>query len=248
MTGPRCGWVRCDAGLNARRGLGRRMANSSPVREPVLGCLQTRGPRDGKPPYPPCGPVGRLNCWETTLAPGGGRRLLAATPCRAPAERGPAPLKGGDPVMEAADSARPRRPRIQPGSTEMRLATPCLGSPYAPARGYARARTLDDVTVVELHGEIDIATVHLVASVLDAATAAKHPRVLVDFAAVTFIDCSGLGQIARAWSRARNRSGRLALACTSVRTLRVLRAAGLIPAIPVMMPEAAPLRPGCCAS
>jgi anti-anti-sigma factor len=151
-------------------------------------------------------------------------------------------------VIEPGDSARPRLHLVQNDPTNMQLAPALQAAPLHPAHGDARARTTADRTTVTFHGEIDIATVHLVASLLEAATAATHPHVLVDLTDVTFIDCSGLGQIARACRRARDRGGCLTLVCTSVRTLQVLRAAGLIPAIPVMMPEAIPLRPACCPS
>ncbi|QMU77203.1 STAS domain-containing protein [Streptacidiphilus sp. PB12-B1b] len=128
--------------------------------------------------------------------------------------------------MEAENSAQTRLPHAQ-----LHLIDP--PAPASLAHGYARARAVDGVTLVEFHGEIDLAAVPEIASLLDAATEGKQPQVLVDLTAVTFIDCSGFGQIARAWQRALRHGGGLELVCTNRRILRVLSVVGLTPTIPL---------------
>ncbi|MCM2428004.1 STAS domain-containing protein [Streptomyces sp. RKAG337] len=88
-------------------------------------------------------------------------------------------------------------------------------------------------TVVEFHGEIDIATTRQSDQHLDAATARSTPSVLVDLRGVTFIDSAGLGPICRAWRRAVDRGGDLTLLCTDTRMLTILRLTGVTPAIAV---------------
>ena len=92
---------------------------------------------------------------------------------------------------------------------------------------------LQGATVVELHGEIDIATAQQTTLHLDVATARDAPLVVVDLRGVTFIDSTGLRPVCRAWCRAVDRGGNLTLVCTAPRILSTLRLAGLIPTITV---------------
>ncbi|MFG3203807.1 STAS domain-containing protein [Streptomyces sp. NPDC048192] len=82
-------------------------------------------------------------------------------------------------------------------------------------------------TVVELRGEIDILTAAPVGVRLDDLTAAVVPDLVVDLRAVTFIDCAGLGMLARVRNRAVERHGRLRLVTDSSRLRRILSGAGL---------------------
>ncbi|MDT3397978.1 anti-sigma factor antagonist [Streptomyces sp. B1866] len=82
-------------------------------------------------------------------------------------------------------------------------------------------------TVVELHGEIDIAGVESVGPPLDEATSAPAPAVIIDLRPTGFFDCSGLALLVRAHRRVAERGGRLRLICTSALGLRTLRAGGL---------------------
>ncbi|MBC3843383.1 STAS domain-containing protein [Streptacidiphilus sp. 4-A2] len=92
---------------------------------------------------------------------------------------------------------------------------------------------LQGATVVEFHGDIDIATTYQSTRHLDAATAGTAPLVVLDLRGVTFIDSTGLGPISRAWCRAVDRGGDLILLCTEPRILSILRLAGLTPTIAV---------------
>jgi anti-sigma B factor antagonist len=86
--------------------------------------------------------------------------------------------------------------------------------------------------VVEVSGEIDMATADLVVEHLDAATAVPEPDVLVDLRPVEFFDCSGLRVLCRAERRARERGGRLRLVSDGPRIDRLLRASGLLGRFP----------------
>ncbi|MFF5584532.1 STAS domain-containing protein [Streptomyces hygroscopicus] len=83
-------------------------------------------------------------------------------------------------------------------------------------------------TVVELHGEIDIAGVGIVGPGLDAATAGDEPAVIVDLRPTAFFDCSGLGLLCRAHRRVVERGGRMRLVCDNALILRTLRAGRLL--------------------
>jgi ABC-type transporter Mla MlaB component len=50
--------------------------------------------------------------------------------------------------------------------------------------------------VVTLHGELDVVDAASVMAVL-AAAAARNPRIIVDLAALEFIDCRALGALGR---------------------------------------------------
>jgi anti-sigma B factor antagonist len=103
-----------------------------------------------------------------------------------------------------------------------------------PANPHARTRTDGRRTVVEVLGEIDLATAGQVAEHLDAATARDVPDVLVDLRRVDFLDCSGLRELCRAERRARERGGRLRLVVDTPRLRRLLRASGLAARFPLL--------------
>lgn len=93
--------------------------------------------------------------------------------------------------------------------------------------------------MVEVTGEIDIATAEALAVHLSAATARAEPDVLVDLRRVAFFDCSGLRVLCRADTRARERGGRLRVVSDGPRVHRLLRAARLLSRFPPLadLPE-----------
>ncbi|WP_031487105.1 STAS domain-containing protein [Streptomyces bicolor] len=114
-----------------------------------------------------------------------------------------------------------------PYPTEDLAADPLRRVP-PPANAHARTRRCGPFTVVEVVGEIDLATAVFVAEHLDAATARPEPDVLVDLRWVDFFDCSGLRVLCRAETRVRERGGRLRIVSDAPRILRLLRGAGLL--------------------
>ncbi|MER6093272.1 STAS domain-containing protein [Streptomyces bluensis] len=112
-----------------------------------------------------------------------------------------------------------------------------------PANPYAQSRRAGPFTVIEVSGEIDMATADFVAEHLDAATAPAGPDVLVDLRGVTFFDCSGLRLLCRAETRARERGGRLRIVSDLPRMRRLLRAAGLLNRFPPLAELPPPRRP-----
>ena len=96
------------------------------------------------------------------------------------------------------------------------------------ANSCALTRSRGPFTVVEVSGEIDMATADLVVEHLDAATSVDEPDVLVDLRPVEFFDCSGLRVLCRAERRARERGGRLRVVSDGPRIDRLLRASGLL--------------------
>ncbi|MFY7570712.1 STAS domain-containing protein [Streptomyces sp. WI04-05B] len=110
------------------------------------------------------------------------------------------------------------------------------------ANPYARTYTLGPFTVVEVLGEIDLATAGFLTHHLDAATSHPGPDVLVDLRHVGFFDCSGLRELCRADNRARERGGRLRLVSDAPRLHRLMRAAGLSHRFPPLahLPEPEP--------
>ncbi|MGW3445103.1 STAS domain-containing protein [Streptomyces sp. NPDC001076] len=111
--------------------------------------------------------------------------------------------------------------------------TPENDGPGLPtANSCARTRRSGAQLVVEVYGEVDVATEELLAEHLLAATAGAEPDVLVDLRRLDFLDCSGLRVLCRAEARARERGGRLRLVCEGPRIPRLLRASGLLGRFP----------------
>ncbi|MFH9426588.1 STAS domain-containing protein [Streptomyces sp. NPDC017529] len=93
--------------------------------------------------------------------------------------------------------------------------------------GTAYAYVVDGVTVIELHGEIDLVTVAHAGPLLDAALTCPAPRVIVDLRPTAFFDCSALALLCRSHRRALENGGCFALVCTHPWHLRILRTARL---------------------
>ena len=80
--------------------------------------------------------------------------------------------------------------------------------------------------VVALDGELDVAGAGSVMAVL-AAVAARDPRIIVDLAALEFIDCYALGALGRVRAQARQAGGDLLLAAPRGPVRRILALTGL---------------------
>jgi anti-sigma B factor antagonist len=94
--------------------------------------------------------------------------------------------------------------------------------------GHIRTQQVSGFTVIEFHGEIDIAAAQQILPDLDAATAAPGRTVVIDLTPVEFFDCSGLRLLCHAERRVRERSGWLLLVCPHPMILRILQAGHLI--------------------
>ncbi|MFD9634918.1 STAS domain-containing protein [Streptomyces violascens] len=112
----------------------------------------------------------------------------------------------------AASGQRPHHP------TPGKLPVPC---------GHARSYLVRDITVVEIHGTIDLSTVPDIQVHTDAATAPHGAQVIVDLRPVEFLDCAALGLLCRARRRTLERNGHLMLVCVRPWHLRILQATGL---------------------
>lgn len=102
----------------------------------------------------------------------------------------------------------------------------------APLTRHLRVRQERGHTVLEFHGEIDIAAAEEITPHLDAATAAPDTRIVIDLTRVDFFDCSGLRLLFRARRRIPAGHGRLHLVCAHPLTLRMLRITGLARLLP----------------
>ncbi|WP_327289820.1 anti-sigma factor antagonist [Streptomyces sp. NBC_01198] len=98
-----------------------------------------------------------------------------------------------------------------------------------PARTpYARTYRVEQVTVVELAGEIDLGSAQGVHPHLDAAALWPLPLLVVfDLGPLEFIDCFGLALLVRARRRVLERGGRTAMACSHPPTRKLLAMTGL---------------------
>ncbi|MEU6826362.1 STAS domain-containing protein [Streptomyces atriruber] len=96
-----------------------------------------------------------------------------------------------------------------------------------PPAGHLRSYRAHGRTVIEFHGEIDIAAALTILPVLDAATAPHETLIVIDLTPVTFFDCSGLALLCRARGRLEAQRGELLLVCPQPLILRMLRILGL---------------------
>ncbi|MEE4546669.1 anti-sigma factor antagonist [Streptomyces sp. V4-01] len=103
-----------------------------------------------------------------------------------------------------------------------------LGDAIPPPTAHARSYRLGTLTVVELHGEIDLATAETVEPHLAAAAQGLPPLlVLLDLGLVEFIDCFGLSLLVRARRRIADRGGRVVMVCDDRATRKLLALTGL---------------------
>ena len=63
------------------------------------------------------------------------------------------------------------------------------------------------ITVLRLEGRLTMVSAPRLKSVIDEAVDSGHPRVVVDLAAVTFMDSSGLGTLIAGLKKARQAGG-----------------------------------------
>ncbi|MGI5350026.1 STAS domain-containing protein [Streptomyces sp. CA-250714] len=112
--------------------------------------------------------------------------------------------------------------------------------------GSVLTRTEHGRTVVELHGEIDLAVVLDTTPQLYELTTAAAPRLVADLRPVTFIDCSGLALLVDIRSRVLASGGTFTLVCADPRVLRLLQITGLsdvLAPVPSLAAPGGPLGP-----
>ncbi|MFD6025275.1 anti-sigma factor antagonist [Streptomyces griseoluteus] len=101
-----------------------------------------------------------------------------------------------------------------------------------PLSRHLRVRQEHGHTVLELRGEIDIASAAEISPLLDRVTGRERVHLVLDLRPVEFFDCSGLRLVSRARRRVLERGGRLRLVCAHPLTLRVLTVTGLSRVLP----------------
>ena len=92
---------------------------------------------------------------------------------------------------------------------------------------HVSARTEDRVTIAELAGELDIASVPRLREQLLALLRPASGRLVIDLSGVTFCDASGLAVLVGTGRRARLLGGFLRLAAVPPEVSRILRSTGL---------------------
>jgi anti-anti-sigma factor len=74
----------------------------------------------------------------------------------------------------------------------------------------ASYRPYDDI-VIELAGELDLATTHKISDTLDAVNADRFARTTIDCADLSFCDCTGLDTLITTYRNIANAGGQLRL-------------------------------------
>ena len=88
-------------------------------------------------------------------------------------------------------------------------------------------RTVDDYTVLEVGGEVDVYTAPRLRERLVELVEAGARSVVVDLSRVEFLDSTGLGVLVGALKRLRAAGGNLALVCGHERLLKIFRITAL---------------------
>lgn len=83
-------------------------------------------------------------------------------------------------------------------------------------------------SVVEVGGEIDVATAPRLREQLISLVNDQKYRIVVSLEAVDFIDSTGLGVLISGLKRVRTHDGSFALVCTEQRILKVFEITGLL--------------------
>jgi len=94
-------------------------------------------------------------------------------------------------------------------------------------------RTVDDRTVVEVGGEIDVYTAPKLREQLVELINSGHYHLIVNLEGVDFLDSTGLGVLVGALKRVRAHEGSLLLVCTQERLLKIFRITGLAKVFPI---------------
>ncbi|MCU1369150.1 MAG: anti-sigma-factor antagonist [Ilumatobacteraceae bacterium] len=86
----------------------------------------------------------------------------------------------------------------------------------------------DEWSVVDVGGEIDVATAPRLREQLIALVNDQRYHIVVNLEAVDFIDSTGLGVLISGLKRVRTHGGRFSLVCTEPRILKVFEITGLL--------------------
>jgi anti-anti-sigma factor len=92
--------------------------------------------------------------------------------------------------------------------------------------------------VLAVRGELDLCTLPALRSVLDALIDGGHRDVVLDLAALEFMDAGGLGVIVGALGRLRASGGALSLRSASAMVCRILAITGLDHIVPMVGADA----------
>jgi anti-anti-sigma factor len=95
-------------------------------------------------------------------------------------------------------------------------------------------RTVGGAQVVAVEGELDVANTEEFMEMVFAAVARKDARVVIDLSDADFIDSTVLNVLFASGRKMRASGGKLAIVCTRDHIYRVLEAAGVESAHPVV--------------
>ncbi len=94
-------------------------------------------------------------------------------------------------------------------------------------------RTVDNNTIIEVGGEIDVYTAPKLREQLVSLVNAGSHHLIVDMEGVEFLDSTGLGVLVGGLKRVRAYDGSLKLVCTQERIVKIFRITGLTKVFPI---------------
>jgi anti-sigma B factor antagonist len=90
-----------------------------------------------------------------------------------------------------------------------------------------QTRTVDDTTIVQPQGEIDLSRAPSLRSQLTAIQAKRPRKLIIDLAGVPYMDSSGVATLVEAMQNARKSGGKLVLAAMQDRVRSIFEIARL---------------------
>jgi anti-sigma B factor antagonist len=100
-----------------------------------------------------------------------------------------------------------------------------------------KTKMVKDVPVIELSGELDSYTCARFRDTMIDVIEQGHPNVVVSMASVEYIDSSGLGTLVGGLKRASEKSGKIAVVCSSSQIRKVFEITGLEKVFPIFEDE-----------
>lgn len=98
-------------------------------------------------------------------------------------------------------------------------------------------RTVGDVTILDVVGEVDLYTAPRLDEGLRKATSAPRPRLVVNLSGTAYVDSTALKVLADHEKRVRERQGAIALIATQPTIAKIFKIAGLSEILPTFPTE-----------
>lgn len=123
--------------------------------------------------------------------------------------------------------------RARTDSGRQRRGAPLAAGTVLTVQGARYVSHRGEWTVIEVTGDLDLATAPALRQEAIAVLGEGHRRIVLDLTGTDFLDSLGLGIIVAVWKRVRVHGGELRLVCPEPRLQRVFRVVDLDQVLPL---------------